>query len=774
MSTRGIEALLRVLVDNTSGLNALAELLGATEATQKSFKKLDDTSLNNVEKGVKSVDKALDKTEDKTKEVRKGFLEAFGDPGSDAFRDNVAKATSVFGDIDTSISTLAGAGAELGIISAETEKQLIKVREAFGAVEAGARLAADGMALASKLSVALNVSMTTLSVAGGVAAAAMFAAKTALDIFSDTSKATFEELSAELEAVNRLRLEEANLIQTETLASLDAKIKAEQENLDFVNQQREELFLGNQQLEKLLGPSLKELNNRRQESIDTLEILTDATVRQAIAQREFLDSFGDRVDEEIEAQKLAGASSEELTAKLATMQTAFDAGEKALADMTAEIGQKALADMVAEVGIVDPESMGVSEGFTNILDGLIESQAELEADIADTKALLESAEAREREKAIIEEATAAREEFSDATAALVEFDQEQLQARTRLFQDAAREAERSGLLVALAAEEQRANALIEAERFQDKIEGVEQKGRDKRLDIIEKSRDKFNDLNEDFRETQRESAEEFSEEQQKAAEDHNRKLLEINNDLSQDLLQLTLDNDVVGFIQRQQQGEEALKEEKDSFALRNKEATEAFADERREAKRNFDQRLRDLRAAHANELRANQAATSQRLQQLRNSANQELTENERLLKEVQNRKSQLQRLFASEDLAIEAQRQQARLDIQRQGFLAEQRATAGRVASGAISRVQDVIQRLPIFDDGAIITRPTIGILAANSQPEMVIPLDNNRTMERFGRGTPNITVNVAGIGNIASQDDLTALKQAFIDGWRDAMEATS
>jgi len=70
---------------------------------------------------------------------------------------------------------------------------------------------------------------------------------------------------------------------------------------------------------------------------------------------------------------------------------------------------------------------------------------------------------------------------------------------------------------------------------------------------------------------------------------------------------------------------------------------------------------------------------------------------------------------------------------------------------------------LPIFDMGALVTKPTVGLLAANSQPEVIIPLSNPQRARQLAAQS-GLTSQLTGTGSVITIDQANSIEPVDVD----------
>jgi hypothetical protein len=224
---RTIVAKLQLLLESDKATRDLAKVDQQAQAVDKSFASLDGSGIERAAQNTRQLAGELSGVQGELNQSRRSVVDFFSE--FESGRDKVTRAVAVFGDLGTSTRTLTGAAVEFDIISPETERSLNRVAETFDSVEAGARLAADSLALFQKAQAAGGA-------AGAAAAGAIGAATLAFVAMSVAAEENNKQARQYVDAMKRIEVEVLEPQQVIADATASSLAQARDEQQGYIKQ----------------------------------------------------------------------------------------------------------------------------------------------------------------------------------------------------------------------------------------------------------------------------------------------------------------------------------------------------------------------------------------------------------------------------------------------------------------------------------------------------------------------------------------------------------
>lgn len=736
--------------------------------------------------------------------------------------DQATRDFGVFGDIDTQIGTLGGSAQVLGLISKDQEQTFIKVKEAFAAVEAGGRLVADSQLAYQRVLMAVtNASKGQILAMGavGVAVAGLVVAGELLGKMADENTKKFNRFKETLSNVTVESLDILELAVDAQAEDLQQQANIQEQQLERLKQDRADIEAeikridDEQEIHKLSRTGAR---NRGREIFDDLGNLIGLPDWHLDTDElnDELESVNENI--RIAEENLAKLDDEYLRNAVLTNEAiarAKTAGQEYLAymDLSDQMqagnvdALKAYAEEQQRIANAsrlsiqsleaDRDALIASSGPSDQIDKLnqqievywsVFADADEQVQIATTR-LIPFAEVRRDEIAAINDAAEAEKERIRAIEStrdallstndeIARLQQNRLLTEGRRLEDEALKEKRAAELAELDAEELRLREKDANEKQAKALSKIEEDGNAQRLALVTKQQNSLLELDKNFMKSGIEAQRTFAASMEKSELEHRRRLRDIARDAQRSMEDAELNNDVVAFIAAQTQQRRQMEDAAIDQDRKTQDAIKQFNDERAAALAAYQERRKDLITAQSQERQALAQSIRDKLELQRQSFRQELTETEQQLQALANRRRAIQERHAREDEQIRLARDKAEYNARLRAledYKRDLQATLQRQTTGAFPMTRPSATsgrggyQMPVFDDGGIITRPTIGMLAADGKKEAVIPLEKG---QNYGLGTniniqaPQITIGNIGEGVEAGRvrAELTAALNEF------------
>ena len=776
--------------------------------------------------------KAARKEDEKALKVEKDRL-AILEKQNSAVRNQVGG----LGDVDTAFQTV---GSVAGAPGLQAAGDVFAVAEAFGQLRGVLPLVTEQ---AKTFAQSLSPKGLGVAAIAAVATVAVFAAAKAISdrlvpALADVKRQTEAAIEAEKERADTIAsgLTESEL--QEKILELTRTIETEANKLDIANNKLAEFAQSNigEKLGDIFSGSLQsakdELEAQKTVVADLVALrneYTDALLTGQVAENTSSQTTLDRADnlrKQFEIEKRVTAFIDTATGE--SLQKRLDALNQEIELI--EQQKAVLADLAAQNTELGTEAKEDVKGFNEQLEALRFELGLL------TGTAQETVELRDQEKNALEQSAEAEKRYTEqqrererVLGRLTNLEQAAASALENFTNKQAQTLEDRQIRDLRELEDWQAQRAREAEEHQRELADIQADGNERVRDI----QSQLGDLSSDFYTEEQDAVRQYQKDLRKLNQQYYMEDKQALDDHLADLRNAEQNNDVLAFIQAQQNFQKEKRERETNRSQDFKELNDQYQEERRLRQRNFN----DRRAELQRELQLAREQTRQRISE----AQQAFRREQQLASEERQRRLQRQReddqiADARERDALRRSLQaiEAKANAEIQGANAVIRASSGIVAianriasavrnaggsSGSSSgsgtrfsgstalgeksyeraqrerraqraaearRVGDIreLNRLgAAYAEGGIVSRPTMGLLGER-RPEMILPLRKGnlrKDLEDFGfntRGNSGRGINVSiafspnmNIGELVSPSEVTNALQQFANELQQQVE---